>query len=60
VVKIAEARVPLEILNLAPGDKLFAFITLIRDDEELGRWPTDAPLLLNYAGADLELETWLI
>jgi alpha-amylase/alpha-mannosidase (GH57 family) len=60
VVKIAEARVPLEILNLSPGDKLFAFITLVRGDEELGRWPTDAPLLLNYAGADLELETWLI
>ncbi|ABQ25062.1 glycoside hydrolase family 57 protein [Geotalea uraniireducens] len=60
IIKIAEARVPLEIFNLMPGDKLFAFVTLMRGDEELGRWPTDAPLLINYAGPDLELETWLI
>jgi hypothetical protein len=47
-------------LNLAAGDKLFAYFTLTRAREELGRWPVDTPLLLNYAGPDLDLETWLI
>ncbi|WP_243369720.1 glycoside hydrolase family 57 protein [Geotalea sp. SG265] len=60
IVKVAEARVPLDILNLLPGDKLFAYFTLMRGEEEMGRWPADSPLMLNYAGADLELETWLI
>lgn len=60
VVRIAEARIPLATLNLAAGDKLFAYFTLTRSREELGRWPVDTPLLLNYAGPDLDLETWLI
>jgi alpha-amylase/alpha-mannosidase (GH57 family) len=60
IVKVAEARVPLDILNLVPGDKLFAYFTLMRGEEEMGRWPADSPLMLSYAGADLELETWLI
>jgi alpha-amylase/alpha-mannosidase (GH57 family) len=60
IVRIAEARVPLATLNLAAGDKLFAYFTLTRAREELGRWPVDTPLLLNYAGPDLDLETWLI
>ena len=60
IVRIAEARIPLATLNLAAGDKLFAYFTLTRSREELGRWPVDTPLLLNYAGPDLDLETWLI
>ena len=60
IVRIAEARIPLATLNLAAGDKLFAYFTLTRMREEVGRWPVDTPLLLNYAGPDLDLETWLI
>jgi alpha-amylase/alpha-mannosidase (GH57 family) len=60
IVRIAEARIPLGTLGLSAGDKLFAYFTLTRSSEELGRWPVDSPLLLNYAGPDLELETWLI
>ncbi|GAB7028097.1 glycoside hydrolase [Geotalea toluenoxydans] len=60
IVKVAEARIPLDSLNLLPGDKLFAYFTLLRGEEEMGRWPADSPLMLSYAGADLELETWLI
>ena len=60
VVRIAEARIPLSTLDLSVGDKLFAYFTLTRSKEELGRWPVDSPLLLNYAGPDLDLETWLI
>jgi len=60
VVRIAEARIPLSTLSLSAGDKLFAYFTLTRSREELGRWPVDTPLLLNYAGPDLDLETWLI
>ena len=60
IVRIAEARIPLASLKLSPGDKLFAYFTLTRGREELGRWPVDNPLLLNYAGPDLDMETWLI
>jgi alpha-amylase/alpha-mannosidase (GH57 family) len=60
VVRIAEARIPLTTFNLSAGDKLFVYLTLTRSSEELGRWPVDTPLLLNYAGPDLDLETWLI
>ena len=58
--RIVEARIPLPALNLSPGDKLFTYITYTRNRDELGRWPVDTPLLLNYAGPDLEMETWLI
>jgi hypothetical protein len=60
IIKVAEVRIPLEQLNPAPGDNLFAYFTLMRGEEELGRWPSDSPLLLKYAGPDLELETWII
>jgi alpha-amylase/alpha-mannosidase (GH57 family) len=51
--KIAEARIPLPALKPAPGDKLFAYLILTRQGEQLGRWPLDAPLLLSYAGPQL-------
>jgi hypothetical protein len=60
ICRIAEARVPLSSLRLAAGDKLFAYFTFTRGREELGRWPVDTPLLLNYAGPDLDADTWLI
>jgi alpha-amylase/alpha-mannosidase (GH57 family) len=58
--RIAEARIPLSALGLTAGDKLFTYFTYTRSREELGRWPVDTPLLLNYAGPDLDMETWLI
>ncbi len=58
--RTCEIAVPMEILNLLPGTKLFASITLTRDSEEIGRWPSDAPLMLHYEGADLEANDWLI
>jgi alpha-amylase/alpha-mannosidase (GH57 family) len=60
VARTCEVEIPLEALNPEPGGKLFAFITLLRGNEEIGRWPTDAPMVLKYAGPDLELESWLI
>jgi hypothetical protein len=45
---------------LSPKSRLFASITLVRDNEEIGRWPSDASLMLYYAGAEIELENWLI
>jgi alpha-amylase/alpha-mannosidase (GH57 family) len=60
MARTCEIRIPLEPLGLQPGSKLFASITLVRDNEEIGRWPTDASLMLHYAGAELELENWLI
>jgi len=60
VVKTCEISIPLESIKLSPGSKLFVSITLIRDHEEIGRWPSDAPLMLYYAGAHIELDNWLI
>ena len=50
ILRICEVRIPLEAVNLEPGGKIFSYLTLTRSDEEIGRWPTDAPMLLKYAG----------
>jgi len=60
IAKVCEVEVPLAAINPEPGGKLFAYIALRRGNDEIGRWPTDAPMVLKYAGPDLELETWLI
>lgn len=60
IARICEISIPLGTLALPPNSRLFASMTLVRDNEEIGRWPTDASLLLNYVGAEIELENWLI
>ncbi len=60
IVKNCEISIPLAPLHLTPQSKLFVSLSLVRDNEEIGRWPTDAPLMLFYAGADIELDNWLI
>jgi alpha-amylase/alpha-mannosidase (GH57 family) len=60
IARTCEIRVPLDPLGLPPRSKLFAWITLVRDNEEIGRWPSDASLTLLYAGAEIELDNWLI
>jgi alpha-amylase/alpha-mannosidase (GH57 family) len=60
IVKTCEISVPLNVLKLTPKSKIFASISLVRDNEEIGRWPSDAPLMLYYAGPEIELENWLI
>ncbi len=60
ISKTCEVSIPLTALKLAQKSKIFASITLVRDNEEIGRWPTDAPLMLYYAGAEIELDNWLI
>ena len=60
IAKTCEISIPLSCLKLTGGSKLFVSVTLVRDNEELGRWPSDAPLMLYYAGMDLELDHWLI
>lgn len=58
--RICEVAIPLDSVKPSPGSKLFAYVTLVRDNEEIGRWPSDAPLMLFYAGAEIELDNWLI
>jgi hypothetical protein len=60
VAKVCEVMVPLDILGLNPRDRLLATVILRRGGEEVGRWPMDSPLVMNYAGPELELEHWLI
>jgi len=58
--KIFEIEVPLKPLNISIGDCLFVSLVHRRDNNDIGRWPTDAPMKLLYAGDELELDTWLI
>ena len=58
--RVCEVSVPLAPLKLAPKGKLFVTVTLTRGGEEFGRWPADSPLTLIYAGAELDVENWLI
>lgn len=60
IAKTCEISIPLSSIKLAAGSKLFVSVTLIRENEEAGRWPSDASLMLYYAGADIELDNWLI
>jgi alpha-amylase/alpha-mannosidase (GH57 family) len=60
IIRICEIRIPLEAIKTEQGSKIFCYITLSRADEEIGRWPTGAPMLLKYAGPEIELENWLI
>ncbi len=60
IVRTCEVRLPLEMLHLGSKSKIFASVALVRDNEEIGRWPSDAPLMLYYAGAEIELDNWLI
>jgi hypothetical protein len=58
--RVCEVRIPLDAVTPEAGVKIFCYITLTRNNEEIGRWPTDAPMLLKYAGPQIELENWLI
>jgi len=60
IARICEVRVPLGAVNPEAGGKMFVYITLMRNKDEFGRWPTDGVMALKYAGPGLELETWLI
>ena len=60
IAKTCEISIPLTGINLTVGSKLFVSMTLSRDNEEVGRWPSDASLMLSYSGANLELDNWLI
>jgi alpha-amylase/alpha-mannosidase (GH57 family) len=60
IAKICEVSIPLQSLKLAGDSKLFVSMSLQRNNEEVGRWPSDAPLMLYYAGANIELDNWLI
>ncbi len=60
LAKICEIAVPLEQLNLSAGDCLFVSLVHRRGSNDIGRWPTDAPMKLHYAGEEIELDTWLI
>ena len=58
--RTCEVAVPLAAITLAPGERLTAFVTLVRGREELGRWPTDGAMALTYAGPELDLDNWVI
>jgi len=57
---VCEVRVPLSVVDPERGRPLFAYLTLTRDGDEIGRWPTHSPMALSYRGPELELENWLV
>ncbi|MCL2760430.1 MAG: glycoside hydrolase family 57 protein [Desulfuromonadales bacterium] len=60
IKKICEVQVPLYPFKLQAESSIFAYITFTRRNEELGRWPVDAPMKLVYAGEEVEMDSWLI
>ena len=60
LLRIGEVEMPLAAFSLEPGAAIFAYLTLLRGEDEVGRWPVDTPMQLKYAGSELELDTWLI
>jgi hypothetical protein len=58
--RVCEAQIPLAAFRPERGNTFFAYLTLTRGEEEIGRWPTHVPLALGYAGRELELENWLV
>ncbi len=60
IARTCEISIPLSSIKLSGGSKLFVSMTLVRDNEEIGRWPSDASLMLFYAGQEIELDNWLI
>ncbi len=58
--RICEVQVPFDEITPEKGSKIFVYFTLVRGNDEIGRWPKDAPMILKYLGPDLELENWLI
>jgi alpha-amylase/alpha-mannosidase (GH57 family) len=60
IARVCEVAISLEAIGLKPRDRLFATVTLSRGGQEVGRWPMDSPMVMAYAGPELELENWLI
>lgn len=58
--RVCEVRVPLRAMEPERDCCFFVYITLTRGGDEVGRWPTHAPLALTYRGPELELENWLV
>jgi hypothetical protein len=60
IARICEVRIPLSGIGLLPGESFMVFFTLLREGEEVGRWPLDSPMEIKYLGEELELNNWLI
>ena len=60
ITRICEVCVPIAAVGSQPKEPLSAYLTLVRNGEEVGRWPVDAPMALTYLGEELELDNWLI
>jgi hypothetical protein len=58
--RICEVRIPIAAIGPEKERCFFAYLTLTRAEEEIGRWPTHSPMALTYRGPELELENWLV
>jgi alpha-amylase/alpha-mannosidase (GH57 family) len=58
--QVLEIAVPLELLQLQPGESLSLSCHAIQGDRENGRWPTEGSASFCYRGNALDEENWSV
>ncbi|SDZ96654.1 Alpha-amylase/alpha-mannosidase, GH57 family [Desulfuromusa kysingii] len=58
--QVLEMAVPLDKLELHPGDMVTLSCHVYKDKRENGRWPTEGSASFCYRGAVLDEENWLV
>ncbi len=58
--QVLELAVPLEVLQLQPGEKLSLSCHALQDERENGRWPTEGSASFCYRGCALDEENWSV
>ncbi|WP_321394541.1 glycoside hydrolase family 57 protein [uncultured Desulfuromusa sp.] len=58
--QVLEMAIPLNTLQLHPGDMVGLSCHIYKDKRENGRWPTEGSASFCYRGAVLDEENWLV
>lgn len=56
--RVVELAIPLQPLQLKPGDRFGLSVHLLTVNGEQGRWPAEGPARLPYRGADPASDDW--
>lgn len=58
--KVLELAVPVELLQLEQGKSVRVSCRAVRQQREIGRWPTEGDVVLCYRGNALDEENWSV
>ena len=58
--QILELAIPLEVLQLQPGDSLSLSCHALQKERENGRWPTEGSASFCYRGCALDEDNWSV